>query len=295
MKSPFEKPHGQPCVAIDPTGHYHSAMRLSLVQMTATNDLDTNLQTMRNFVEQAHQEKADIVVFPEMAYFIGHSEDCSAVLPKYDATLKTFSKWAKEFSMEIIPGSLREPIPKLPCRQFNTLPYIDATGNILAFYRKLFLFRAELPDRVYDETLFYDAGKELVTLQRPWGRAGLAICFDIRFPELFRALRKRGMQVLFVPAAFAVPTGKVHWHTLLKARAIENQCFVVAPALTGRCGDERLTYGHSLIVSPWGEVLTEMGEEVGLVTHDISLDDIGKCQKRLDAWACRRDDLFPTP
>ncbi|MCB0418290.1 MAG: carbon-nitrogen hydrolase family protein [Bdellovibrionaceae bacterium] len=263
--------------------------------MTASCDLDANLKIMRGFVEEAHQKKADIVVFPEMAYFIGHSKECSAVLPKYDTLLKTFSNWAKEFAIDILPGSLREPISKLPCRQFNTLPYIDATGQVLALYRKLFLFRAELPDRVYDETLFYDPGKEVISLQRPWGTAGLAICFDIRFPELFRALKKRGAQILFVPAAFAVPTGKVHWHTLLKARAIENQCFVVAPALTGRCGDERQTFGHSLIVSPWGEVLTEMGEEVGLVTHEISIDEIEKCQKRLDAWACRRDDLFPAP
>src|SRR5690606_23056538 len=125
-------------------------MRVAIVQMTATCDLDQNLKVMRSYVQEAHRKKADVVVFPEMAYFIGHSAECTKILPQYETLMKTFSSWAKEFAVELVPGTLREPVGKLPCRQYNSLPYFDATGTLLVTYRKIFLFRAELPDRVYD-------------------------------------------------------------------------------------------------------------------------------------------------
>ncbi len=270
-------------------------MRLSLVQMTASNDLEANLQTMEKYVSQAKQAGSQLVAFPELAYFIGTGKENAPVVAQYMDLLKRVSGWASHYGIDIVPGTFREPASSGGNRQLNTLLYFDAGGYELGRYQKIFLFRANLPDRAYDEAKHYDGGKHIVTVNRHNTTLGFAICFDLRFPELFRSLKKRGAQLIILPAAYTVPTGKAHWHTLLRARAIENQVFVAAPGLTGKCGDGRETYGHTILYSPWGDTVGELAEAPGILTCDIRVEDIAQDKQRLDAWACRREDLFPMP
>jgi predicted amidohydrolase len=189
---------------------------------------------------------------------------------------------------------LREPVARGGHRFSNTLPVFDATGKKIASYRKIFLFRANLPDdRVYEEKTHTDPGGEVVTLTLGGLTLGLSICFDLRFPELYRSLRRRGAQLFLVPSAFTVPTGKAHWETLLRARAIENQAFVAAPAQTGLVGEGKATHGHSLVLSPWGEKLAELPAGEGVLIADIDTTLIAEAESRVAAWSSRRDDLFP--
>jgi predicted amidohydrolase len=269
------------------------SMKVALVQMVSSNNLRVNLDKMRCFFEAAVQQGADIVVFPEMAYFTGSIDDCGPIIPQYKKVVAECSEWARKAKVMLLPGSMREPSENDGGKPFNTIPVIDGDGRLLVSYRKIFLFKAALSDRSYDETKQYAAGNAIVTVSSPKATFGLSICFDLRFPELFRALRKRGVQMVFLPAAFTVPTGKVHWHTLLTARAIENQCFVLAPGLVGLSGDGSEKYGHTLAVSPWGERLLDMEHREGVGLVDIALNLIPESAQRVDPWSSRREDLFP--
>lgn len=277
----------------DTMGRYFYPKRMLLVatvQMGASDDRTENLAKMHSFAQRAKAGGAQLVVFPELAYLLAPSRVWKTTLDDYQALLKTFCAWAKELSIDIVPGTLREPAGG--DRVYNTLPYINAQGEVVASYRKIFLFRAKLPDREYDEAKYCEAGSTAVVVERPWGKVGLAICFDLRFPELFRVLSGKGAQMILLPSAFTVPTGQAHWEVLVRARAIENQCFVLAPAQTGACGDNRITYGHSLVVSPWGEILSMQGETEGLSLCPIDFKIIEDSKNRVAAMDCRRDSLF---
>jgi predicted amidohydrolase len=155
-------------------------------------------------------------------------------------------------------------------------------GDVIARYDKIHLFDVDLPSgETYRESNTVEAGDEAVTASLPWARLGLTICYDLRFPQLYRALAKAGAEILTVPSAFTETTGKAHWHVLLRARAIENTCFVVAPAQGGEHANGRRTYGHSLIVSPWGEILAEAGVDPGVITAEIDLNQIAEIRSRL--------------
>ena len=268
--------------------------RIGIVQMTSGKNLTENLEKMQQSLDEAVKAKAQIVAFPEMAYLSGSLEDWRAVLPRYEECLDKFAGWARDKGVFLLPGSLREPVRGTPDRYFNTSVLFDPTGRLVAKYRKIFLFQAQLPDKSYDEGKHCESGNMVVTSETSLGQLGFAICFDLRFPELFRGLKKRGADIVFVPASFTATTGQAHWHTLLKARAIENQCFVVAPAQTGRVGEGGATYGHALCVSPWGEVLADLGESEGVQVVELDLGALQEARTKVDAWACRREDLFRT-
>ena len=265
-----------------------------LVQMSSQNDLKANLHVMESFCVEAFERKTEILVFPEMAYFMGSQSDWMPLLSHYDSLIATFAEWAKKYRLFLLPGSLREPVEGRPGKYFNTLPVLSPKGALLARYRKIFLFRANLPDRIYEEGLHCEAGSHVVTCDVTKAILGLSLCFDLRFPELFRALRYRESQIICLPSAFTVPTGSAHWETLLRSRAIENQCFVIAPAQTGKVGEGKETYGHSLAISPWGEVLLDLGIRPGLGIVEIQLDKMAESEGRVAAWSSRRDDIFPT-
>jgi len=262
------------------------SVKIAMAQLTSGADLEQNLAKMRGMTETAAKAGAEIVVFPEMAYFMGPRDLCVPIVPRYLEILGRFREWAEEFKITLLPGSLREPGD---ARSYNSLPAISSSGEVLATYRKVFLFKANMPDRSYDEGEHCLAGKAATAV----GNLGLAICYDLRFPELFRHLKKQGAEILIVPSAFTVPTGQAHWSVLLRARAIENQCFVVAPAQTGKLGDGRVTYGHSQIISPWGEVLADLGEKEEVTTITLEMDALSQARAKVDAWASRREDLFP--
>lgn len=267
-------------------------VRVAVIQLTPRGGLARNLDAMEKALARAAKDKPGLVVFPEMCCCVGDAAAKHEAAGKHEELLTRFSEWARRYRVDLVPGSVPEPGPD-PKRYFNTTPYFDADGKKLAAYRKIHLFRAKLPDRDYDEGRELLPGADPVVVERPWGKVGLAICFDLRFPELFRALKKRGASLFLLPAAFTVPTGKAHWECLLKARAIENGCFVAAPGTTGKHDDGRETYGHSLFVSPWGEIVGKLGEEEGHLTVALDVSELEKAHGSVPSWDCRREDRFP--
>ncbi len=269
-------------------------IRIALVQMSSKNNLDVNLRKMKVWLEEASKKGAMLVMFPEMAYFMGTEEHGRPMLAKYEQLAEEFQGWARQFGVYLMPGTLREPVRGTLDRYFNTQLVIDPKGGVIAKYRKLFLFQAKLPDRVYDEGKFCERGNMIVTCDEvPGAHLGMSICFDLRFPELFRALKRRGTQLACLPAAFTSITGAIHWAPLLKARAIENQFFIAAPAQTGTVGEGKETHGDSLVVSPWGEVLLDMGRPEGVGICDIDTKRIEDCERQVAAWSSIREDILP--
>lgn len=284
-----------PDVSKGGTAENNRRVSVAVVQSIATGNLDANLAEMRRQCEKAKANGAEWVCFAEMIYYTASSFENRRAADRFAALKDQFAGWAKELGIYLMPGSLRSPGREgaRSGKSYNHLLLFDPQGNSLAEYKKIFLFKANLPERRYDESELYDAGDSLVTFETPAFKGGLAICFDLRFPELFRALRKRGAEVILVPSAFTVPTGRAHWEILLRARAIENQCFVIAPSSTGECGDGSRKYGHSLVVDPWGEVLQQMGEEPGQIQVTLDLSRIAEVRKTVDSLASQRPDLFP--
>ncbi len=268
-------------------------MKIALVQMRSVANLDRNLAAMERTVELSARRGARLVVFPEMAYFSAPLKECAKITARFDALMARFSNWAKKYGTAIAPGTLREPAPE--GKHYNTLPVFDAQGKETARYRKIFLFKAKLPDRAYDESAYTVPGREPVTFELEGIRFGASICYDLRFPELFRSLKKRGAEFVLLPAAFTVPTGRAHWETLLRARAIENQIYIAAPGLAGRSGNGAATYGNSLVVDPWGKVRVRAGTKPTVLSLTFDPQHALDCRGKVDAWASRRDDLFPIP
>jgi len=268
-------------------------MKAAVVQFTSGPDIDVNLKRMKERLAEASSKGAKLVVFPEHCYLYGAPAVWKPTLGRFPQVIASFSAWAKEYGVFLVPGSVREPIPNDSDHFFNTSPLFGPDGKQLAAYRKLFLFKATLPDRVYNEAEDCRAGVEVVTAPLDGLRLGMSVCYDLRFPELFRALRKKGANVFVLPSAFTVPTGKAHWDALTRTRAIENQVFFLAPAQVGTLGNGAATWGHSRIVSPWGDVLAEIAEGEGVATADLDPQLIVAAQSRVDAWGCRREDLFP--
>jgi deaminated glutathione amidase len=268
-------------------------MRAAVVQFTSGPDLDRNVERMEKLLEEAARAGAKLVVFPEHAYLYSERAVWLRALPRFKELLDRFSGWAKRHQVFLLPGSVREPLPNLEHRFCNTAPLFGPDGGILAQYRKIFLFQATLPDRVYKEAEDCEAGKAIVTAPIDGHRLGLSICYDLRFPELFRGLKKQGASIVALPSAFTVPTGEAHWDVLTRARAIENQVFFLAPGQVGVLGNGAATYGHSRIISPWGEVLAEVGGGEGIAVADLDPQLCETAKRRVDAWGCRREDLFP--
>lgn len=270
-------------------------MKVALIQMQVGSSLEDNLKKMRVFLEQAKSKGAELVVFPEMAYFSSTRDKNLQITAKFPELKKKFEDWAKEFNMYFVPGTLREPVEGRQDRYYNTLLCIEPNGNTLATYRKIFRFQANLPHHRYDESRFCEGGTQAVVCDMGGIKWGLAICFDLRFPEMFRALRKRGARAFLIPSAFTVPTGEAHWEVLLRARAIENQSFVVAPDQCLISGENLAQYGHSMVVGPWGDVRTQVQTQEQLVLADISHQDLNECESKISVWESRNERVFPIP
>jgi predicted amidohydrolase len=246
---------------------------------------------MESAVKVASQGGSEILVFPEMAYFSAPAAQAKTTVKDFSRLMELFASWASKYKVCLLPGSLREPGPRGLC--YNTLPVFSPNGELLAKYRKILLFRARLGAKSYDESASTAAGREAITFRFRDVTFGLAICYDLRFPELFRTLKKKGAEAVFLPSAFTVPTGKAHWETLLRARAIENQLFVAAPGQCGRSGNGSLTYGHSLVVDPWGKVAVRSQSRPKALSFHFKKALAGECALKLDPWRSRREDLFP--
>lgn len=238
--------------------------RASVVQLTSTSDEDRNWEEAETLIRAAARQGARFVATPENTNYLGpHREKVRRAESLDGKTCTRFSSLAAELGVLVLLGSFNERSEE-PGRCYNTSVLFGPDGSRLAVYRKIHLFDVDLSDAVrFQESATVKPGHEVVVAETEVGRIGLSICYDLRFPGLYRQLRDRGAELIVVPAAFTWTTGKVHWELLLRARAVETQCYVLAPAQCGTHDDEGLreSWGHSLIVDPWGEVLVH-GDEV---------------------------------
>jgi deaminated glutathione amidase len=245
--------------------------KVACLQMQTGNDFAVNLQTVHAFSREAAGAGARFVLTPEYTLMMDGSGRVMrelALEANGSPALADLQALASELAVWMLVGSLT--LKTDGDRIVNRSFLISADGRVVATYDKIHMFDVTLPDgKVIRESTAYCAGARAVTAPTPWGLIGMTVCYDLRFPHLYRTLAKAGARYLTVPSSFQRATGKVHWHTLLKARAIENACFVFAPAMCGEHPGNRTTYGHSLIVDPWGEVLADGGESVGIVYADI--------------------------
>lgn len=266
-------------------------MRIGLLQMQSGIDPLANADTLRNAIGQSAKGGAAMLFTPEMSGLLDRNRARSAehVHPECtDPVLATVRDAAREASIWVQLGSLAIQ-GDADGRRVNRSFLIDDRGEIRARYDKIHLFDVDLPTgESWRESAAYRPGTEAVVAGTPLGRLGMSVCYDVRFPALYSALSQAGANILSIPAAFTVPTGKAHWHTLLRARAIENACWVVAAAQVGEHEDGRTTYGHSLVVNPWGEIILDMGEEPGLAFADVDADQCRTVKERIPVIGHRR-------
>jgi predicted amidohydrolase len=267
-------------------------MRVAVLQMRSGIDPAANARALLAGLEAAAAGGAVIVFTPEMTGLLDRDRARAAssiVGEEDDLVLAAAREAASRLGLWVQLGSLALRPGGGEGRYVNRGFLIDQTGAIRTRYDKLHLFDVDLPTgERWRESAAYAPGSGAVVAGTPAGRLGLSICYDMRFPDLYRALSDAGAEILAVPAAFTVPTGRAHWHILLRARAIEAGCFVIAAAQVGTHEDGRSTYGHSLVVDPWGEVLLDMGEEPGVGFAEIDLALLQDVRARIPALSHRR-------
>jgi predicted amidohydrolase len=260
-----------------------ATFRVGLIAMRSTRDPRVNLNTARKFIGEAKEAGADYVLTPEMTNVMELNREAlfSAILPEEkEQALTELCQLAHDLSIFIHIGSLA--IRVSPDKAVNRSFLIDPKGEIVARYDKIHMFDVDLADgESYRESAAYRAGELAVLSDLPWGRLGLTICYDLRFPALYRALAEAGASFFSIPSAFTRQTGEAHWHVLVRARAIENGCFVFAAAQGGKHENDRETYGHSLIVNPWGRILAEGSTEPGVVLAEVDPAEIAAARGKI--------------
>ena len=266
--------------------------KAAVVQLDSQHDKRENLKTACRFIDEAAAEGVKLVSFPEFMNLCGDNEgkDGGAEsIPGY--TTEILMAKAREHGIYIHSGSLCEEIPG-GGRAYNTSVIIDPEGTIISQYRKLHTFDAALPDgTVFQESAQIQPGGDIVTVDTALGKLGMSICYDIRFPELYRLMALEGAQVIFTPACFTLPTGKDHWEPILRTRAIENGCYIVAAGQIGK-KDRFTAYGNSMVVDPWGTVIARAKEQVGFVCAEIDLDYLDSVREKNPALRNRRPDIY---
>lgn len=264
---------------------YSSSLRIMLAQMSSGPDAEANLDWVMLAMDDAAAEEADLIVFPEYATLACSDAERPGRAQGLDGEhISTLRECAARLRLACFIGSFAEVSPQ-DGKSRNTSVFIGADGKILATYSKAHLFEADLEGgEVYRESHTVEAGppRAVVVDYLGW-KFGLSICYDLRFPELYRALSAQGADVMLVPSSFTMQTGEVHWEVLLRARAIENLAWVVAPAQTGTLYGSRKAWGHSMVVSPWGEMMADMGKEPGLLLLEIDKAALKAARTRIPA------------
>jgi predicted amidohydrolase len=244
---------------------------VACVQTNATRTIADNLAVVTRLVHEARDRGADLILTPEnVAILEPKSDALRAQSEPWEghSVVAAFGSLARDVKAWLLAGSI--PVNAPSGKVFNRSVLFDDTGAVVAHYDKIHLFDVDLPSgERYRESASFEAGDRAVVAETPWGPIGLSVCYDVRFPHLYRQLAQAGARYLVVPSAFTKTTGEAHWHVLLRARAIEAGAFVFAPAQTGTHAEGRRTFGHSLIVDPWGTVLADGGDDVGVVTARI--------------------------
>src|SRR5947208_3058843 len=256
-------------------------MRVAVCQLNAREDRSANLRVARQLLQRAADAGADLAVLPEYVDYLGPAAGAPKPEPVDGEFASHFADIARELGMWVHAGSFHETGPDAS-RTYNTSLVFDRTGRLAATYRKIHLYDVEIPGRVsYRESASVAPGSDAVVLPVEQLSVGLSICYDLRFPELYRALAVAGATVLVVPAAFMMHTGRDHWEVLLRARAIENQCYVLAAAQIGDHEPGRTCFGRSMVVDPWGTVLAQAPDTTGITLADLEVDRLATIRAEL--------------
>ena len=274
-----------------------AAVKFACVQMTAGPEVGPNLDAAAALIRAAATVGAKFIFTPENTSIIEPNRELAlakSFTQDEHPGLPHFSKLAKELGVWLLIGSM--PIRVEPERLANRSFLIDDRGRIITHYDKIHLFDVDLPNgEVYRESERIRPGSRAVLAPTPWGGLGMTVCYDLRFPQLYRDLAHAGAAIISIPAAFTVPTGEAHWHVLLRARAIETGAFVFAPAQCGTHAGGRRTYGHSLVVAPWGEILAEAGDQPGTIATVIDFSQVAAARGMIPSLRHDRDYARPQP
>jgi predicted amidohydrolase len=268
-------------------------VRVGAVQLNATEDTDRNLETADRLTREAVALGAEVVVLPEKWSVLGTDEQMTAGAEPLDGRCISWARsTARELGIDLVAGSIVERVDGRD-KGANTSVHVGADGEIRAVYRKIHMFDVEVDGDVYAESASEEPGDEVVVSELPGGvPLGLTICYDVRFPELYRILAVRGAQVVTVPAAFTLATTRDHWEVLLRARAIENQCFVIAPNQIGAHPPGHRAGGRSLIIDPWGLVLASAPDLETAIVAELDFATLGRVRRRIPALEHRRPDVY---
>lgn len=264
-------------------------MRVAVCQLNSRDDPEANLSAARGMLERAAMAGANLAVLPEYVDYLGPGDRAPKPQPLDGEFCTFFAAAARELDMWVHAGSFHEAGPD-DQHTYNTSPVFNPAGELVAAYRKIHLYDVEIPGRVsYRESRTVAPGTETVVVDVDGIRVGLSTCYDLRFPELYRRLAVQGgAQVLLVPAAFMLHTGRDHWEVLLRARAIENQCYVVAAGQFGDHDPGRTCYGRSMVVDPWGIIVAQAPDVTGVTIADVDLRHLGQIRRDLPSLANRR-------
>ncbi len=268
-------------------------IKLGLCQMAVSRDKGENLRRAQAALEQAARQGAQLAVLPEM-FNCPYENPCFPVYgePAGGETWQFLSRMARELGLYLAGGS----VPELEGgKVYNTCYFFSPEGEELARHRKVHLFDIDVPGgQRFKESDTLTAGDQITVVDTPLGKIGLAICFDIRFSELFRVMGARGAQIILVPAAFNMTTGPVHWDLAFRSRAVDNQLFVAGCSPARDTGASYVAYGHSLVCNPWGTVVAQLDEKAGVQVAQLDLDDLARYRGQIPILSGRRTDLYET-
>ena len=275
----------------------NTKLRVACIQTNSGQNMAENLRTACELVRAAEAEGAKFIALPENVALMDHRTEqvqAQATVIENHPAILAFGEIARETGVWIIAGSVGAIAPD--GRVANCSVLLNDQGKILARYDKLHMYDADLPNgEVYRESEAFRPGDDAIVAKTPWGGLGMTVCYDLRFPQLYRALAHGGAEIISIPAAFTKVTGEVVWHVLNRARAIESAAFVMSPCMWGSHSGGRTTYGHSLIIDPYGKVLADAGEGVGYVTAEIDLAEVAKARASIPALQHDRVFKAPTP
>ncbi|MGE0679701.1 MAG: carbon-nitrogen hydrolase family protein [Candidatus Binatia bacterium] len=258
------------------------------VQMTASSSKEENLAKAETFIRLAAERGASVIVLPEVFTWRGpRAEEPAQIEPIPGPTSERLRELARRHGIYLLAGSFLEKSEE--ARAYNASLLVGPEGDMLAHYRKIHLFDVDIPGQVrVKESDTKKPGQEVVTGKTPLGVFGLSVCYDLRFPELYRQLAEKDAEVIFVPSAFTFPTGAAHWEPLLRARAIENQTYIIAPNQIGKNTHGFADYGNSMIIDPWGKILARAADKECFITAEIDRDYLEKVRRELPCLAHRR-------
>jgi predicted amidohydrolase len=271
-------------------------VRVAAVQLTSTADRERNLATADRLTRAAAAAGAELVVLPEKWPVLGTPEETAAGAEPFDGPALTWARaTARELGIDLVAGSVAEHVPDRE-KNSNTSAHIGPDGEVQAVYRKIHMFDVEVGGRTYRESEHEEPGEELVVSETAEGvPVGLTVCYDLRFPELYRILAVRGARIITVPAAFTLATTRDHWEVLIRARAIEDQAFVIAANQVGEHAPGLRSGGRSMIVDPWGVVLAQAPDTETFITADLDLDRQAEIRRTLPSLANRRPQAYAWP